>query len=161
MTITRPIESRTLFLSYLLALGVLAVLVFPSVLSAAPGSNAITGTWLTSKADSKVLVYPCGNGEFCGRLTWIKDSVDREGRPYRDTENPLAPLRSRFVNGLTILNGLKSNSLGKWDAGTIYDPESGKTYRCKAELEGKGKLKFRGYVGISLLGKTEIWTRVE
>jgi uncharacterized protein (DUF2147 family) len=154
------VRNRSALFSRLGALGLLAASLWASPPSA-PGDDALAGTWLTSKADSKVQVYPCGNAEFCGRLTWIKDSVDAQGRPYKDTENPDVSLRSRFVKGLTILTGLKSKSPGKWDAGTIYDPESGKTYRCKAELDGAGKLKFRGFIGVSLLGKTEIWTRME
>jgi uncharacterized protein (DUF2147 family) len=48
-----------------------------------------------------------------------------------------------------------------WAGGKIYDPENGKTYSCKMVLDGEQYLKVRGYIGISLLGRTEIWTRAE
>ena len=45
-----------------------------------------------------------------------------------------------------------------WSGGTIYDPDSGKTYKCNLELLPNGSLKVRGYIGFSLLGKNQIWT---
>jgi uncharacterized protein (DUF2147 family) len=46
-----------------------------------------------------------------------------------------------------------------WGGGRIYDPETGKTYRCKLTLDSDHKLEVRGYIGISLLGRTMVWTR--
>lgn len=125
-----------------------------------PGRDGIVGTWLTAKADSKVSIYPCGADAYCGRLVWIKDSVDAAGNPYRDTSNPDAGKRNRPVRDLEIMTGLRAKGKAKWDEGLIYDPESGKTYQCKAELAGPDRLSLRGFVGISLLGRSEIWTRV-
>lgn len=52
--------------------------------------------------------------------------------------------------------------IGKvWDDGTIMDPKNGKEYSCKIELEGQDKLKVRGYLGFSLLGRTQTWFRVK
>jgi uncharacterized protein (DUF2147 family) len=50
---------------------------------------------------------------------------------------------------------------GAWSGGFIYDPNSGKTYRCKLKLKDRNTLKLRGYIGISLLGRTDVWTRQE
>ncbi|MBN1327649.1 MAG: DUF2147 domain-containing protein, partial [Candidatus Cloacimonetes bacterium] len=47
----------------------------------------------------------------------------------------------------------------KWKGGTIYDPESGKTYSCTMKLSGD-QLEIRGFIGISLLGRTEVWSRI-
>jgi uncharacterized protein (DUF2147 family) len=48
----------------------------------------------------------------------------------------------------------------EWNGGTIYDPENGKTYNCKIAIRDGNKLDVRGYIGISLLGRTETWFRV-
>jgi len=61
--------------------------------------------------------------------------------------------------GQVILHDLKYEGNRKWVDGTIYDPQGGKTYRCKVELRSDGTLKVRGFIGISLLGKTQLWTR--
>ena len=49
----------------------------------------------------------------------------------------------------------------QWVNGRIYDPRDGKTYKCKMTLQKDGTLKVRGYVGVSLFGKTVVWNRIE
>lgn len=63
------------------------------------------------------------------------------------------------VLGMTILWNLRRNG-GYWDGGEILDPESGSIYRCtlRPAADG-GKLEVRGYIGISLLGRTQVWSR--
>lgn len=48
---------------------------------------------------------------------------------------------------------------GRWSVGQIYDPNSGKTYSCKLKLIDRNTLYVRGYIGISLIGRTETWRR--
>jgi uncharacterized protein (DUF2147 family) len=60
---------------------------------------------------------------------------------------------------LVLLSNFKFDGNDKWKGGDIYDPESGKTYSSYLYLKGKNILKVRGYVGISLFGRTETWTR--
>ncbi len=61
--------------------------------------------------------------------------------------------------GLQIMNGLQFASNNLWKNGKIYDPDSGKTYNAKATLVSHDQLDLRGFVGFSLLGRTEKWTR--
>jgi len=49
----------------------------------------------------------------------------------------------------------------KWENGEILDPKSGKIYSCKIELDGKDKLKVRGFMGVSILGRTQTWYKVK
>jgi len=66
------------------------------------------------------------------------------------------------IVGMTILTGLKKDGQGVWAGGEILDPGNGKTYRCKVRLvDGGMKLEVRGYIGISLLGRTQTWIREE
>lgn len=65
------------------------------------------------------------------------------------------------VVGMVILRGLKRNG-DEWSGGRILDPENGKEYRCTIEVLDAGRrLKVRGYVGFSLLGRTQYWERVD
>ncbi len=88
------------------------------------------------------------------------DDGGMPGKEKVDRENPDPALRSRPVIGLRIFEGFTYDGDGRWKNGTIYDPASGKTYSCKIRLQDDGSLKVRGFIGISLLGRTEIWTRV-
>ena len=54
---------------------------------------------------------------------------------------------------------LSGDGDGKWSGGFIYDPNSGKTYRGKLRLVDTNTLEVRGFIGISLIGRTETWTR--
>ena len=47
----------------------------------------------------------------------------------------------------------------EWSGGTIYDPKNGKTYKCYIQFAAANKLKIRGYVGVSLLGRNTFWTK--
>lgn len=62
------------------------------------------------------------------------------------------------IKGLVIIEGLQKDD-DEYNGGTILDPENGKTYKCYLELVEKNKLKVRGYLGISLLGRTQYWRR--
>ena len=70
------------------------------------------------------------------------------------------PYKNKSLKGLTIVHNLKSVGTNKYDGGTILDPQSGKTYKLKGELaEGGKKLKLRGYIGVSALGRNQTWVR--
>ena len=63
--------------------------------------------------------------------------------------------------GMTILSGLKKDG-DIYAGGEILDPKNGKTYRCKTEvIEGCKKLNVRGFIGVSLIGRTQTWLREE
>jgi len=72
-------------------------------------------------------------------------------------------LHNKRIVGMTILRGLKAdnNNPGRWDGGKILDPKNGKTYNCNIQLsDNSGSLNVRGYIGISLFGRTQTWNRV-
>ncbi|HVS03730.1 MAG TPA: DUF2147 domain-containing protein, partial [Thermoanaerobaculia bacterium] len=80
--------------------------------------------------------------------------------PKVDLENPDPKLRERPIVGLRILVGFRYAD-GKWTGGTIYDPANGKTYKAQMTLKGPDTLDVRGYVGITLFGRTTTWKRVD
>lgn len=114
--------------------------------------TAILGEWLSPKKDTRVLIYRQGETYF-GRITW------GTGSSLRDEKNPDPALRSRNVVGLAILQNFSYNGDGTWTEGTIYDPREGKMYSCKMTLKDANNLSIRGYVGVSLFGRSETWSR--
>lgn len=135
--------------------------------TAVDGADAITGRWETEDGKAHVEITRRG-GEYVGEIVWLGEPLyppdDPEGmggRPRIDRENPDPGLRHRPIVGLQILEGLEYDGDGEWTGGTIYDPEIGKTYKCKARLSDDGRtLHLRGYIGFSLLGRTSEWRRV-
>jgi uncharacterized protein (DUF2147 family) len=121
--------------------------------------DAILGSWVTSNGDAHFLIYKKG-AKFFGKLYWIKYPNDERGKAKTDKNNPDPALRSRPYLGLELLKDFTFDGDGQYIDGTIYDPKNGKTYSCKLTLNGN-TLKIRGYVGITLLGRTESWTRIK
>lgn len=115
-------------------------------------SDDALGTWLTPKGDAKVTIMKCG-ATFCGKITWLKTPDDL------DTKNPDPAKRKNKVLGMTMLWGFTFND-NEWTGGQIYDPDSGNTYKCKMWMINASKLNVKGYVGIPMFGRSEVWTRV-
>ena len=97
------------------------------------------------------------NGEVRGR-------VDKIFAPPAPNANPLCDKcpddrRNKPLLGMTIMWGLKKDG-DEYTGGRVLDPENGKTYKCKLRvIEGGKKLELRGYIGISLIGRTQTWIR--
>lgn len=68
--------------------------------------------------------------------------------------------KGKSLVGMKILTDMKSSGSG-WSGGHILDPATGKVYKCKMETEGADKLKVRGFIGVSLIGRTQSWYRVK
>ena len=66
--------------------------------------------------------------------------------------------KGKPVQGLRFLWGLKAKDSNSWEGGHILDPKSGRIYKLRMTLKGD-KLYVRGYIGVSFLGRTQIWTR--
>lgn len=125
-----------------------------------PQSGDILGTWLNEDQDAHILVYE-ENGKYFGKIIWLKFPIDDEtGQPKLDKKNPDDQKKSEPVMGMLILEDFVFEE-DEWDDGSIYDPKSGKTYDCYIRMNDDGNLRIRGYIGISLIGRTTYWTRVE
>ncbi len=120
-------------------------------------ADAILGEWLTDGGESLVEIYKCGD-RYCAKIVWLKDPQNEDGSDKLDTNNPDPSKRSQRIIGLNIVWEFRHKRGTKWEDGKIYDPENGKTYSCKMELEGN-KLNVRGYMGVSFFGRTTVWTK--
>jgi uncharacterized protein (DUF2147 family) len=119
--------------------------------------NSIVGTWESDEKDVRMEYFQEGD-HYDARLLWGNKIVEADGTTSKkDSKNPDASLRSRDIIGMVSLTGLKWTGEDYTD-GKIYDPPTGKTYNCKAWVEGD-KLHLRGFVGFSMMGKTVVWHR--
>jgi len=133
--------------------------------------DTILGLWATDPdgggGQAHIEIYAVGD-LYSGKIVWLEeplytaaDEDGEEGEPKVDKNNPDPALQSRPILGLELMKGFKFDGKGTWKKGTIYDPDNGKTYKCKVRIGDDGKLNVRGYIGVSMLGRTSLWTRVE
>jgi uncharacterized protein (DUF2147 family) len=122
----------------------------------------VLGVWLNEDKDAHVEIVN-KDGKYFGEVIWLLNPIDEKtGKAKLDKENPDEELQKRPVMGLQLLADFEFDD-DEWEDGTIYDPKSGKTYSCYMEFSDKtkDKLKVRGFIGVSLLGRTTYWTRVK
>ncbi len=121
-------------------------------------SQNITGKWYsidpdTNEKESTIEIYQQNNKVFAKIISLLKD--EDKGKVCdqctgKDKDKP--------IEGLIIIKGLSKDG-DEWNDGKILDPKNGKYYKCYITLEEKNKLKIRGYIGFSLIGRTEYWFR--
>ena len=143
----------------------LLIFTLPASLFAFTGAGDIAGTWFNEDKDAKIEIAKCGDN-YCGKIVWLKDptypagsKLGTPGTPKLDDKNPDVALRKGPLMGLEIIKGFQFAGGNIWKNGTIYDPDSGKTYSAKATLVSPNELALRGFIGVSMFGRTEKWTR--
>jgi uncharacterized protein (DUF2147 family) len=131
----------------------------------AAGAGDIVGVWLNAEQDARIEIAPCGE-RYCGKIVWLKEPAypegSREGQPGTpkvDHHNPDPALRKVPIIGLEIVRDFRYAGDDRWADGTVYDPKKGKTYQGKMTLVSPHRLDLRGFIGISLLGRSTTWTR--
>ena len=148
--------------SSLIPLVLLTSLAFTTTASG-NGASDIVGTWLVEEKTGKIQIFRCGDN-YCGKTVWIKPTAENPNPEEKlDLQNPDPKKRTGTLLGSTMMWGLTYNKKEqRWEEGHIYDSRSGKTYNCRAELiDGGRRLKLRGYIGISLIGGSTVWTRLK
>jgi uncharacterized protein (DUF2147 family) len=127
----------------------------------AQSADAITGIWKTGEGNGHVEIYKNGD-KYQGKIVWLKEPNDEKtGKPKTDINHPDKANHSRPILGLVNLWGFKNKGGNEYDGGRIYDPKNGKEYKCVMTLKDANTLDVRGYVGITLIGRTDKWTRVK
>ncbi|MEP7231609.1 MAG: DUF2147 domain-containing protein [Ginsengibacter sp.] len=134
-----------------------ALQLFSICLLAQIKADGILGIWETSgKEPAKIEVYKSLD-KYYGKIIWLK-YPNEKGSSKLDKNNPDKKKQNQQIIGLLILTELSFDS-DEWSDGKIYDPESGNTYSCYISIKNKTTLKVRGYLGISLFGRTEFWSK--
>ncbi len=119
----------------------------------------ILGTWLNASGLGRIQIYKEGD-RFFGKIIWLKEPNGANGNPKLDINNPDPKEKSKPLIGAIVLRNFIFDK-DEWNSGRIYDPQNGKDYKCYLRLKDPNTLSLRGYIGISLLGRTEVWTRVK
>jgi len=138
------------------ALGV----VLPALVTAAAAQTMPreVGLWYDDTGKGAVEIVPCGD-RLCGRIAWLKDLLNAEGKPLVDRFNPNPARRTTPICGLQVVGGLQAMTGGTWDSGWIYDPKTGSAYDLAIQLSGPDQLKVTGYKGVKLFSKSFTWRR--
>lgn len=123
-------------------------------------NQSVIGKWKTiddqtGKAKSIVEIYE-RSGKIYGKIIDILVADKKKSLCI----NCSGGEKNKPIIGLVIIKGL-TKSGKEYHAGKILDPTSGKLYKCFLALDGNDKLKVRGYIGLSLFGRTQTWNRVK
>lgn len=129
-------------------------------LTAQAQKDKIEGLWYNAEQTAKIQIYKAVDHKFWGKIVWLKEPI-RDGRVRTDDKNPNEKLRSTPLMGLPVLRGFKVEDEDTYSGGQIYDPKNGKTYSCTITYRSAEELGIRGYIGISLIGRTTTWKRAE
>lgn len=117
------------------------------------------GIWTNEDGKARFEIYQSGD-KLHGKIVQLKEPL-RNGKPKLDENNPDKSKRNQPMQGLVFMKDFKYSGDNKWENGTIYDPESGKTYSCYMKMKSNDKMEVKGYIGISLIGRTQNWTRIK
>ena len=128
------------------------------LMAAEADTKSAIGLW--KNEDASFEIFDAG-GKLSARIVSLREPRTPDGREKTDIHNPDASKRERPLIGMVFMTGFMEAGPGKWEHGTIYDPKSGNTYSCTMELEGSDKIKVRGFIAISLIGRTDVWTRAK
>jgi len=134
-----------------------AIIILLSGFYSMSNAQSIIGEWetfddLTGDKLSVVEIYNINNIYF-GKITHLfEDPLDSVCDECTDDNH------NKPIVGLVIIKNLIKDD-DEYNEGTILDPNNGKSYKCYLELIGDNKLKLRGYIGFSILGRTQYWQR--
>jgi uncharacterized protein (DUF2147 family) len=122
--------------------------------------NKVVGKWKTiddetGQEKSIIEIYE-KDGKIYGKVIEILDIEHKKSV----CSNCSGTDKDKPILGMTVIKGLKKDE-DEYNSGKILDPKNGKLYKCYITLENKDKLKVRGYIGISLFGRTQYWYRVK
>jgi len=143
------------------SMSVLTLFALIAVSSAWAQSDSPVGIWQTiddhtGQPRALIEITQDSNGVLSGKV--VKGLTPGEPRDRRCTACT-DYRKDQLILGMTVLSGMTKSENG-WEGGQILDPDNGKIYRCKMHLEKDGKeLVVRGYIGISLLGRSQTWVR--
>jgi uncharacterized protein (DUF2147 family) len=149
------VEGKPMFPVRLLA--ALVALAPLALATARAQSSDVLGVWWTEENKGRVEIFNCPAPKqgLCGKIIWLSQPNDAEGRPQTDKKNKDPSLRNRLILGLAIFEGWRPAGNNAWK-GEVYDPEDGEAYEVDITLAGD-KLTLRGCV--LLLCDSDVWTR--
>lgn len=118
------------------------------------------GVWANEEKKGTFEIYQCGS-KLCAKIVSLTEPNDKHGKPRTDVENPDPKLKTRPMMGLVFMEGFEPTGNNKWENGTIYDPKNGKTYSSYMKMLSANTIEVRGFIGFSLIGRSQTWSRVK
>jgi len=123
-------------------------------------ADAITGVWQSGSGKARIQIFKGNDDRFHGKIVWLREPNYEDGKPKVDRHNPDQSRKKVPIMGLQMLRNFQYEGDRVWVDGKIYDPEKGSDYSCKLTLESENTLHVRGFIGISLFGRTDTWKRI-
>ncbi|CAN5397462.1 DUF2147 domain-containing protein [soil metagenome] len=123
-------------------------------------ADAILGVWESGSGKARIKIDKVVDKYF-GKIVWLKEPNNEEGKPKVDKNNPEEKLRAVPLLGYKMLREFSYKGEKTWEDGTIYDPENGSTYSCTIKMTDENTLEVRGFIGVSLFGRTDEWKRIQ
>lgn len=120
--------------------------------------DSIIGFWKNGEGTGVVQIYK-KDSKYFGKIVWLQVPNDDKGKPRTDINNPEAARRKLPLKGMENLRGFVHKGGNEWADGMIYDPKTGNDYSCEMKLVDENTLEVRGYIGVSLFGRTDVWKR--
>lgn len=121
--------------------------------------DQIVGVWKNGEGTGMIKIY-ANEGKYQGKIVWLKEPIDPStGKEKLDKNHPDESVHNRPIIGLINTWGFEYTGDNIWENGKIYDPKNGNTYNCTIKMKNNNTLEVRGYIGISLIGRTDTWTR--
>lgn len=138
-------------MKFLIFLAIMAI-------SACSYSQSAIGTWKTiddkdGTVKSHVSIYE-DNGKLIGKVLKLINPERTICTACKGSK------KDQPIEGMVILWDLEKESDSTWEGGKIMDPKNGKEYKCKLTLSDSNTLDVRGFIGFSLLGRSQTWYRV-
>ena len=130
------------------------------VLSSVRAADIASPIGLWKNEDATFEIFE-DQGKLSGKIVSMREPQTADGKEKTDIHNPDASKRGRPIIGLEFMSGFTKKTDTRWEDGKIYDPKTGNTYSSLLELDSAGAIKVRGYIGISLIGRTAVWTRAQ
>jgi uncharacterized protein (DUF2147 family) len=137
----------------------LSILLSAAPVSTPPSADAIVGIWANGSGKGHIRIFKTG-GKYNGKIVWLQEPNGKDGKPKIDRHNPNPAKRTQPVMGMVMLRGFAFDE-GEWTGGHIYNPQDGKEYKAHIKMNNTNEITVRGYVGISLIGKSDTWKRVK
>jgi len=125
-------------------------------------ADKIIGKWESIDGDVKLRfdIFK-QDGQYFGKLLWASNMFEADGKtPKKDNNNPNKSFKNRSRQGIVNITNLKFEK-GEYSGGKLYNPSDGDTYSLNAKLKSANELHFRGYLGVSFLGKTMKFKRIQ
>lgn len=153
LMIARPAQ----FAKLLLLAPFLLLIAF--LVQAADNPDAVIGVWKNGEGTGMIQIFKKSDNKYYGRLVWLKVPNNPDGTPRTDSNNPDEAKRQQPLKGLENMRGFVYAGESKWEGGNIYDAKNGSDYSGEMHLTDPNTLEVRGFIGVSLFGRTDVWKR--